>query len=552
MTDFTRRSVLQLGAVGAGLMLAPPIFSKIDETKTSSEPRQSLLLDTGWRFHLGHASELSKDFNFGLNQRTFAKAGAQTADCAYAKFDDSAWQTIQIPHDWAVTLPYAIPASPAPENTADAVAAHGFKAIGRDYPQHSVGWYRRNLEISAADRGKRLWLEFDGVFRDCLVFVNGYIVGHNESGYAPFRVDIDDFLNYDGEPNQLAVRVDASLGEGWFYEGAGIYRHVKLVRAASVHIPQWGTFVRAELGADGALVKTSVEINNDSDVVKHVMLQQHLLAPNGLVAATLSDLSLSLNPAAQTTFDAETIIRQPALWSIEKPQLYRLISEVFIDNQMIDRYETPFGIRSIRFDAQQGFFLNDKPVKLLGTCNHQDHAGVGTAIPDRLNAWRVEQVQSMGSNAWRSAHNPCSEALLDICDVKGMLMIAEARLNSTEPEAMNQLERIVRRDRNHPCVILWSVGNEEPHQGTERGATISKEMIQKIRTLDSTRPTTQAFDNAFGKGASQVVDVIGFNYRTDQMAAYHMEFPDKPIIGSETGSTVATRGEYSNDKARHT
>ncbi|HQY35991.1 MAG TPA: glycoside hydrolase family 2 TIM barrel-domain containing protein, partial [Pseudomonadota bacterium] len=216
----------------------------------------------------------------------------------------------------------------------------------------------------------------------------------------------------------------------------------------------------------------------------------------------------------------------------------------------VDRHETPFGIRSLRFDAQQGFFLNERPLKLLGTCNHHDHAGVGTAIPDRLNAWRVEQLQSMGSNAWRSAHNPPSESLLDACDALGMLMIVEARLNSSDPEAMAQLERIVRRDRNHPSVILWSIGNEEPHQGKERGARISAEMARAVRALDPTRPTTQAFDNSFTEGAAREVDVIGFNYRIEQIEKFHQQVPDQPIIGSETGSTVATRGEYATDLAR--
>lgn len=551
MTDITRRTVLQLGVAGAGLMAAAPMLAHKPASSASANPRQSQLLDSGWRFHLGHAADMSKDFGFGRNQRTYAKAGAMTADAALAAFDDGDWANVQVPHDWAVTLPFAEPAAPAPDKTADAVAAHGFKAIGREFPQNSVGWYRRRLDITSADRGKRLWLEFDGVFRDSLVLVNGYIVGRSESGYAPFRVDIGDFLDYDGGPNQLTVRVDASLGEGWFYEGAGIYRSVKLVRAAPVHIPQWGTFVRAELRADGALIKTSVDVNNDSAAEAQAVLRQRILSPDGAVAAKLDDVAIMLGTDERRQLDADARITAPLLWSIETPQLYTLISELLIDGKVIDRYSTPFGIRSIRFDAENGFFLNGKPVKLMGTCNHQDHAGVGTAIPDRLNAWRIEQVQSMGSNAWRSAHNPPSEALLDICDAKGMLMINEARLNSTDPEAMAQLERIVRRDRNHPCIILWSVGNEEPHQGTERGAAVSAEMIRAIRRLDTTRSTTQAFDNSFDKGASRVVDVIGFNYRIDQIPGFHTRFPDQPVIGSETGSTVATRGEYVNDAARH-
>lgn len=550
MIDGGRRTWLKWMSLAPALAALRPAFGRAAAPATPASPRRTRLLDSGWRFHLGHASDIERDFGFGRHLRTYAKAGAQTADAAYAAFDDSGWQAVQVPHDWAVALPFAQPARPAPKETADAAAAHGFKAIGRDFPQHSVGWYRLPLAIDRTDRERRTWLEFDGVFRDCLVLVNGYVAGRNESGYAPFAVDISDFLDYDGGPNQLCVRVDASLGEGWFYEGAGIYRHVRLVTAHAVHVPQWGTFVRAEPGPGGARVSIATEVANDGLAAARVSIRHEIRAPDGALVARLPDAEVEVPAEQRIGSEAGATIADPRPWSVETPQLYRLVTTLHLDGALVDRYETPFGIRSIRFDAQLGFFLNERPVKLLGTCNHQDHAGVGTAIPDRLNAWRVEQLQSMGSNAWRSAHNPPSESLLDACDARGMLMIVEARLNSSDPEAMAQLERIVRRDRNHPCVILWSVGNEEPHQGTERGARISAEMVRAVRALDPTRPTTQAFDNAFTEGASRVVDVIGFNYRIDRIEKFHQQVPDQPVIGSETGSTVATRGAYANDEAR--
>jgi beta-galactosidase len=546
-----RRSFIKLASVSAALVGVAPSIAFANSAAADSTPRRSRLLDTGWRFHLGHASDVDADFGFGRYQRTYAKAGQGTADAAFAKFDDSAWTPVQVPHDWAVSLPFAKPAAPSPKETEYAVAAHGFKAIGREFPQNSVGWYRLPLDIDKADRDRRSWLEFDGVFRDCLVFINGYIVGHNESGYAPFGVDISDFLDYDGGPNLLCVRVDASLGEGWFYEGAGIYRAVTLVTANAIHVPQWGTFVRSELTGAGARVLISTEVANDSLADARVMLRHEIRAPDGTVAARIPETAVAVAAEQRSDNHADVSIAGPRLWSIETPQLYRLVTDVLVDGKLVDRYETPFGIRSIRFDAQLGFFLNEKSVKLLGTCNHQDHAGVGSAIPDRLNAWRVEQLQSMGSNAWRSAHNPPSQSLLDACDAQGMLMIVEARLNNSEPEAMQQLQRIVRRDRNHPCVFLWSVGNEEPHQGTSRGARISGEMVRAVRALDPTRPTAQAFDNSFTEGATRVVDVIGFNYRTDQIEKFHQQIPGQVIIASETGSTVATRGAYFNDEARH-
>ena len=549
MTEgFTRREMI--GASAVALTLAS---AKVGAAQTApkAEARRRERLDR-WRFHLGHAADVEKDFGFGRDQRTFAKAGWDTADAAIAKFDDSGWTEVIVPHDWAVALPFAEPKSPPPKDRADSMAAHGFKAIGRDFPENSVGWYRTPIAVTAADKGRRIWLEFDGAFRDAIVFVNGYIAGQNESGYAPFRVEIDDFLDYDGGPNVVTVRADASLGEGWFYEGAGIYRHVELVRAGPLHVPQWGVVVRSEVGADGATVHVTTDVLNSSDAPSPpATLRQSLIGPDGKVAATLPAAALDLPAGEQRTIEQEILLRAPQLWSLEDRNLYHLRSQIWLGDSLLDQTDTRFGIRTAHFDPERGFFLNGKPVKLFGTANHHDHAGVGTGIPDALHRWRVAQLKEMGSNAWRSAHNPPATALLDACDEMGMLMIVEQRVNNSDPEAVSQLERIVRRDRNHPSVILWSLGNEEPHQGTERGARINTELQTHVRKLDPTRPTTFAMDHEWDKGVGRVVDVLGFNYRTDQLEAYHHRHPEQPIMGTETGSTVATRGEYANDPARH-
>lgn len=549
---FTRREAVGVGAMAlaatSGTASSGPAWSAPSANDTHGGRQVERLAH--WRFHLGHAAQVERDFGFGRDQRTYAKAGAATADAAMAKFDDAGWQQVQVPHDWAVALPFAPPAAPPAEGRADAMAAHGFKAIGREFPQHSVGWYRCPINVGAADRGRRLWLEFDGVFRDSLVFVNGYVAGRSESGYAPFRVEIDDYLDYDGGPNMIAVRCDASLGEGWFYEGAGIYRHVDLVRADPLHIPQWGSFIRSQIGPDGATVRVATDVRNSGAVIANAILRQAVIGDEGRFVSRLPDVAVTLEPDQMQTFETKTLVATPTLWSIEKPTLYTMRSEIWVGDRIVDRYETRFGIRSIRFDAARGFFLNGKPVKLLGTCNHHDHAGVGTGIADALHAFRVARLQSMGSNAWRSAHNPPAAALLDICDATGMLMIDEARINGTDDEAIGQLDRIVRRDRNHPCIILWSLGNEEPHQGSERGARITQQMAAHVRRLDPTRLNSFALDNGWDKGIGRVVDTIGFNYRTDKIEGFHAAAPTIPVYGSETGSTVATRGEYANDKQR--
>ena len=543
----TRRELMGTGtALGLASSLIGPARAQVLPSSDSS-PRRRVRLER-WRFHLGHAADIEKDFGFGRDQRTFAKAGA-SADAARPDFDDSGWALVQVPHDWAVALPFAPPTTPPGKDRADARAAHGFKAIGREYPQNSIGWYRTPIAITPDDRGRRIWLEFDSVFRDSIVFVNGYVAHRSESGYAPFRVEIDDFLNYDGKPNVVTVRADATLGEGWFYEGAGIYRHVDLVSANAVHIPQWGTFVRSELRPDGALIRSQTELFNSGATSASVVLRQSIIGPPTNTA--LPDTSLVLEPGERRVVGQEVLLKAPRLWSLEERNLYDLHSQVYLAGELVDDFDTRFGIRDARFDPERGFFLNGKPLKLLGTANHQDHAGVGSGISDSLHRWRVAQLKDMGSNAWRSAHNPPASALLDACDQMGMLMIVEQRINSTSEEAVSELERTILRDRNHPCVILWSLGNEEPHQANDRGARINAELAAHAKRLDPTRPTTFAMDQGWDTGVGRVVDVLGFNYRTNQIEAYHARHPDQPVYGSETGSTVATRGEYANDPARH-
>lgn len=542
---FTRREVIGAGAMA--LTVAGTGAGAASESAAPAQARQRERLER-WKFHLGHATDVDKDFGFGRDQRTFAKAG-QSADAAMPKFDDGGWADVIVPHDWAVALPFA--QGPASKDS-DGGAAHGFKAIGRDFPENSIGWYRTPISVTPADRGRRIWLEFDGVFRDAIIFVNGYDVVRNESGYAPFSVRIDEFLDYGGGPNVVTVRCDATLGEGWFYEGAGIYRHVELVRADPLHIPQWGVAVTSDVGADGATVHVSTGVLNGRDRPIDVALRLAILDPGGRTVSVGDPTAVSLAAGQGRAFRQQVRFGAPQLWSIEAPRLYTARVELLgPDKWLIDSVDTRFGIRTIHFDSERGFFLNGKPVKLLGTANHQDHAGVGTGIRDALHRWRVAQLQGMGSNAWRSAHNPPATALLDACDEMGMLMICEQRINSTSAEAVSELERMILRDRNHPCVIAWSLGNEEPHQATPRGARIDEGLQEHVRRLDPTRPTAFAMDQGWDNGVGRVVDVLGFNYRTNQMEAYHHRHPDQPIIGTETGSTVATRGEYTNDSSRH-
>jgi beta-galactosidase len=538
----TRRDLLKTSvAVTSGARFSSAAAQSGNATAAthSSVPRERLLLDRGWRFHLGHANDPAKDFGFGATGSTFAKQG-RLAPPAAADFDDSAWQQIDLPHDWAVDLPFI---------DAKEVNAHGAKPLGRAYPETSIGWYRRVFEVPASDLGRRLSIEFDGVFRDAIVAVNSHFLATNMSGYAPFRFDISDYTNY-GTKNVLLVRADATLGEGWFYEGAGIYRHVWLRKTHPVHVAHEGTFVQTDVLPNGARLTASIVIRNDSDAEKRCRLTCSILDTSGTATATMRSDEFSVSAGGEHLLEQLANIAQPRLWSIEEPNMYKLVASVESNGVELDRHETPFGIRTFRFDPEQGFFLNGKSVKIKGTCNHQDHAGVGAALPDRIHYYRIERLKEMGSNAYRTSHNPPAPELLDACDTLGMIVIDETRMASSSEEGLSQLERMIRRDRNHPSIVAWSVSNEEPLQGNEMGARVVGTMKRLANRLDPTRPIVAAMDNSWGRGITAVIDIQGFNYRDPQMAAFHEKFPSKPIVGTESGSTVSTRGVYENDKQK--
>jgi beta-galactosidase len=564
MPKWTRRGILKAGIVtsaaaassGSAFLLAQggsaavpasavaATVSKFEERSSkNSSARERISLDFGWRFHLGHAVDPAKDFGYGAaaRERTFAKCGDFPEACQL-EFDDSLWRLVDLPHDWAVELPF---------KNAPGLADHGGKALGRDYPETSIGWYRRVFDLPAHDDGKRISVEFDGVFRDALVMFNGFYLGRNFSGYAPFRFDLTDLANFGGK-NVLSLRVDATLGEGWYYEGAGIYRHVWLTKTAPVHITQWGTFASSQIQHGRAQVFISSEVQNESFEEKSCAVTSHVLNPAGETVASVQTLAKNILAGESFKFESQVSLASPRLWSLEEPNLYQLVTEVHADSEIVDETETAFGIRSIRFDPDAGFFLNDKPVKIKGTCNHQDHAGVGTALPDRLHYFRIERLKEMGSNAYRTSHNPPAPELLDACDRLGMLVLDETRMMCSTPEGMSQLERMIRRDRNHPSVIMWSLGNEEwAVQGDERGRRIVEAMRKLAHSLDPSRPITVAMDSGYssGKGVPRAVDVQGFNYQREDLDAFHRSLPALPTVGTETAGTYCTRGIYANDKS---
>jgi beta-galactosidase len=462
------------------------------------------------------------------------------------KFNDSSWRVLDLPHDWMVEQDFV-------KSRNDNVLSHGFKPAGRDYPENTIGWYRKSFSIPESDRGKRILIRFDGVFRDCRVWLNGHYMGGNMSGYSEFSFDVTDYVWF-GKDNVLVVRADATQYEGWFYEGAGIYRHVWLEKTGPLHVADYGIFVHSEVTSKFALVTAETRIVNQGETGAAFELESVVLGPDGKTVTSVTTSNLALAPGAEILVKPSLSVPSPLLWSLEKPQLYTLVTRVSSRGRILDSLGTIFGIRTLEFDKDKGFFLNGKRVEIQGVCCHQDHAGVGSALPDRLQYYRIERLKEMGVNAYRTSHNPPTRELLDACDRLGMLVFDETRLMGSTPEFMGQFERLVLRDRNHPSVFLWSIGNEEwVIQNNETGHNIAKSLIARLRQLDPTRLYSYAGNNGNNwKGVNELMPIRGFNYMNNNadIDKYRKEHPDQILMGSEEASTLCTRGIYAKDTVK--
>ena len=516
---------------------------------SAQNQRERIDFDHDWQFAFGDASSPAKDFGCGTEYfNYFTKAASIHNEGPYSfKFDSSDWKYVDLPHDWVVDLPYA----------AEASHSHGYKTVGYKYPKTSVGWYRKTFTVPAEDYGKHLWLQFDGIFRDAQVWVNGFYLGHEPSGYATQVYDISEYLNY-GEENLVCVRVDATLEEGWFYEGAGIYRHVWLNKASKLSIAPFGTFVYSEFavpyslrgnaGPDLTMASVHVEttVQNmgagaETYTLKHILKD----AEGQLVGSCEAEGAPILAKDSHKTL-ATIPVENPHLWSCEDPYLYTLVTEVYAKGELVDSYETVTGIRHIEFNNDRGFLLNGEVVKLKGVNMHQDHAGVGAGIPDALQEWRLMQLKKFGCNAYRSSHNPMTPALLDICDRLGILVIEENRLTGINKEHVDLLGRMIRRDRNHPSIILWSVGNEEwGLEWKELGTRIAESMREYCHRFDPTRLMTVA--SSSGPHILIPADVAGYNYILQNPVEEHRaNYPERRALGSEETTGCGTRGVYFN------
>jgi beta-galactosidase len=492
--------------------------------------QQRFCLDRGWRFTKTPHSVLPRIITHDTVYGYAKGDGAQGP--AMLNFNDADWLTVDLPHDWQHTEPVDM----------TGVVSHGYQRTG-------VSWYRRTFLMDAADAGGEVFLTFDGISGISDVYVNGAKLRHNESCYNGFTLRLTDILNFGATPNVIAVRVDKTSWEGWWYEGCGINRHVWLHLRPWLHLAEDGVWVKpvCENGAWRAELEWTLE-NGGPDAFAGTLTAE-VTAPDGS-AVWRSELPVGAAGFSTVIVSAVCPVDSPVLWDIDMPRQYTLRTALATPAGQ-DEATTRFGLRETRFDANEGFFLNGRPLKLFGVCNHLDHAGIGTTIPRDLWRYRVQLLKGMGCNAYRCSHNPPPPELLDVCDELGLLVMDENRSFSTSEAALELLRAMVRRDRNHPSVILYSLFNEEPMQGTSKGRRIAMRQRAEVRRLDDTRACMGALNGGMFEpdGAATALDVTGVNYFLDSFDRFHALHPDQPMLSSETVSAFATRGCVENDTA---
>ncbi len=526
------------------------------------QPRRAAWVFAATLFFLaGMASADVVDFDFDWR---FSRGDFATA--MMPAFDDSAWQRVDVPHDWSAEGPF--------------LAEYG---SGNGYAPGGIGWYRKHFTFDAADRGKRVVIEFDGVYHNSEVWINGHFVGRRPCGYSSFYYDLTRHVRFGQRENVVAVRVDhTKFADSRWYTGSGIYRHVRLHVTDKLHVGLWGVYVTTpEVKNDSATIRIETVVRNDHGEARTFSLESSVLAPDAKVVAALT-LSGTLDANAEQTLVPQIRMADPRLWSTESPHLYTLRSVLKAGDEIVQEVATPFGIRTIAFDPDKGFFLNGRAMKLKGVCLHHDAGCLGAAVPDKVLERRLRSMKDLGANAIRTSHNPPAPELLDLCDRLGLLVKNEMFDEFTPPKnkwvegwnagqpskfgyggvfeqwSVRDMEDLVRRDRNHPCIIMWSIGNEidypnDPfshpvlgnnyrpeHPPAEDLVKHAKPLIEAVKRWDDTRPVTAALASitmSNAVGLAQLLDVVGYNYQEQHYEADRKTYPDRFIFGSENGDS---------------
>ena len=499
----------------------------------NEKARITLSMNKDWSFHLGDVKDVH-----GLSHNDIysgSKAGA-VKGVPQSDYDTSSWETVSLPHDWSVKQPFDKNGSPS----------WGYKPKGK-------AWYRKAFFLPKEYEGKELLLTFEGVAKDAYVYFNGSLLTRNFTAYAPFSADVSDRAFFDQRPNVIAVFVDADGFEGWWYEGAGIYRDVRLDVKDKLNIAENGIFVKGEKVKDKWVANISLDINNHTYDDRNITVMCRITdLTSGSQAAEYKFRTFAYKMDTSSK-SIRLYIPDPKLWDINSPNLYRCEIMLFDEQIQLDSDQVDFGFRTVSFDPDKGFFLNGRSVKIYGTCNHQDHGGLGVALPDSVIRYRITRLKEMGTNAYRCSHGIVHKQLLDECDRQGMLVLDENRSFETGEQYLGQLRTMVKRDRNHPSVIMYSIFNEEPLQGTKNGSLMAQRMIYEIKKLDDSRLVTAAMNGGVlqDEGCADKLDVCGINYIMDSYDKLHQKHPGLCIIGSETTSTFAVRDCYKTDREKH-
>lgn len=535
--SLNRRELLK-GVVGtAALVSVSPIGSVFAESSPAIPMKRIREnFDLGWKFHKGDVS------------------GAEVPEAS-----DGDWRILDTPHDWSIEGPFD---EKEPSSYCGAYLPTG------------IGWYRKRFHLPNTYRDKKLTIEFDGVYQLSEVWINGYYLGKRPYGYIPFFYDLTPHVKF-GNENVMAVRVDNSHQTNCrWYSGSGIYRHTWLRSTNKVHVAQWGTFVRpTEVSKEAATLRISTKITNESDNPAGCKLVTSIIDAEGN-AVQSAEASREVAAGKEYEFLQQIKVNGPRLWSVADPYLYKVHCTVWTEARIADEYDTPIGIREVVFDADKGFLLNSERVKLNGVCLHHDGGSVGAAIPERIWERRLEILKEMGCNAIRTSHNPYAAEFLDLCDRMGFLVMNEAFDEWKVPKGQigpngyaqyfdewyeRDVQNFVRRDRNHPCVVLWSAGNEIGDQGNPQGPNTLEKLLSVFHSEDPTRMVTAGCDHIHSEPASEaaspeflaLLDVVGYNYvdrwRDRREKYYSIDrhaFPQRRFIGTESEAMGGIRGEY--------
>ena len=565
------RLAASTGLISIRALLIAPAGGQAAESAgaaAESSPRERISFDADWRFQKGDPAGAGDQLAYGKikawliatgNDLLSAPAakplrpeGNLGGDIPYAQpgFDDSGWRKLDLPHDWGIEGPFK---QEYPGDTGK-------------LPWWGVGWYRKHFIVGAADGERRLHLDIDGAMAYAALWLNGQFVGGWPYGYASFQLDLTPYLRV-GAENVVAIRLDNPPDSSRWYPGGGIYRHVWLEKTAPVHLAHWGTYVTTPaVSRDAATVNVDVVLENDSaeKIRATVTTRIYELGPDGRPAggavATSEAALAEIDPAHGREAARSNLltVNRPRLWDLRNPRRYVAVTTVEQSGKIVDRGETPFGIRTIRFDPDRGFLLNGERVRINGVCDHHDLGALGTAINTRALERQLQLLQEMGCNAIRTSHNPPAPELLELCDRMGMVVMDEAfdcwrrgkRPNDYhllfDDWYEKDLRALVRRDRNHPCVILWSIGNEIREQWEPDGWRFAAHLAGIVREEDRTRFVISACNNVESgyNGFQAALDVFGFNYKPNEYGRFHAWHPTQPVLGSETASCISSRGEY--------